>query len=154
MGFERGGNGITLDGSQDYHLYLVFDLTSTREPTENFTLLSEMTGAGITLKLSFSKALPEAVEIFLIGEGLSQFFIHHSRKFSRVCLQSMDNSTLIQLADNCHILSKEFIGVASFDNFFSGRDFEKILDSAVATGQKCLSNCKLCSPDKRESIGF
>ena len=32
--------------------------------------------------------------------------------------------------------SKKFIGVASSDNFFSDRDFEEILDSAVTTGQK------------------
>ena len=50
---------------------------------------------------------------------------------------SMDNFSLIQLADNCcPKLFKNFIGVASSDNFFSGRDFEQILDSAVTTGQK------------------
>ena len=49
----------------------------------------------------------------------------------------MDNFSLIQLADNCcPKLFKKFLGVASSDNFFSGRDFEKILDSAVTTGQK------------------
>ena len=49
----------------------------------------------------------------------------------------MDNFSLIQLADNCcPKLFKKFIGVASSDNFFSGRDFEEILDSAVTTGQK------------------
>ena len=49
----------------------------------------------------------------------------------------MDIFSLIQLADNCcPKLSKKFIGVASSDNFFSGRDFEEILDSAVTAGQK------------------
>ena len=49
----------------------------------------------------------------------------------------MDNFSLIQLADNCcPKLFSKFIGVASSDNFFSGRDFEEILDSAVTTGQK------------------
>ena len=49
----------------------------------------------------------------------------------------MDNFSLIQLPDNCcPKLFKKFMGVASSDNFFSGRDFEEILDSAVTTGQK------------------
>ena len=49
----------------------------------------------------------------------------------------MDNFSWIHLADNCSPkLFKKFIAVASFDNFFSGRDFEEALDSAVKTGQK------------------
>ena len=49
----------------------------------------------------------------------------------------MDRFSLFQLADNCcPKLFKKIIGVASSDNFFSGRDFEKILDSAETTGQK------------------
>ena len=48
----------------------------------------------------------------------------------------MDNFSLIQLADNCcPKLFEKFIGVASSD-FFSGREFEEILDSAVTTGRK------------------
>ena len=48
----------------------------------------------------------------------------------------MDNFSLIQLADNCcSKLFKKIIGVASSDNFVSGRDFEEKLDSAVTTGQ-------------------
>ena len=49
----------------------------------------------------------------------------------------MDNFSLIQLADNCcPKLFKKFIGVASSDNFFSGREFEELLDTAVTTGRK------------------
>ena len=48
----------------------------------------------------------------------------------------MDSLRLIQLADNwCPKIFKKFIGVASSDNFFLGRVFEEILDSAVTTGQ-------------------
>ena len=51
----------------------------------------------------------------------------------------MDNLSLIQLADNCcPKLCKKFIVVASSDNFFSGPDFEEILDTAVTNGQKFL----------------
>ena len=57
--------------------------------------------------------------------------------FQRIRRWSMDNFSLIQLADNCcPKLFKKIIGVASSDNFFSGEDFEKILHSAVTTGQK------------------
>ena len=83
LGFERGGNGITLEDYQDNHFYLVFDLTSTREASKSLTFFPELTGAGKTLKLSFSKALPEAVELFLIGERFSQFFIDNSRNISK-----------------------------------------------------------------------
>ena len=49
----------------------------------------------------------------------------------------MDHFSLSQLADNCcPKLFKKFIGVASSDNFFSGRDFEEILDSAMTTDQE------------------
>ena len=64
LGFQRGGNGTTLEEYQDNHFHLVFDLTSTREASKTLTLLTELTGAGMTLKLSISKALPEAVKFF------------------------------------------------------------------------------------------
>ena len=74
VGFEHVGNGITLEDYEDNHFYLVFDLTSTREASKSLTFFPELTGAGIALKLSFSKALPEAVELFLIGKRFSQIF--------------------------------------------------------------------------------
>ena len=83
LGFERNGNGITLDDYEENHFYLVFDLTSTREASKSLTLFPELTGAGLTLKLTFSKALPEAVELFLIGERFSQIFIDSSRNISK-----------------------------------------------------------------------
>ena len=79
LGFERGGNGITLEDYQDNHFYLVFDLTSTREASKSLTLFPELTAAGKTLKLSFSNALPDAVVLFLIGERFSQILIDNSR---------------------------------------------------------------------------
>ena len=81
--FERGGNGNTLEDYQDNHFYLVFALTSTGEASKSLTHFPELTGAGITLKLSFSKDLPEAVELFLIGERFNQIFIDNSRNISK-----------------------------------------------------------------------
>ena len=79
LGFERSGNGITLDEYEDNHFFLVFDLTSTREARKSLTLFPELTGAGLTMKLTFATALPEAVELFLIGERYSQVTIDASR---------------------------------------------------------------------------
>ena len=84
LGFERGGNGIALEDYQDNHFYLAFDITSIREACTSLTLFPELAGAGITFKLSFSKALPEAVELFLIGERFSQICIDSSRNFSKI----------------------------------------------------------------------
>ena len=80
LGFERGGNGNTLE---DYLFYLVFLPNVNERSQQNLTLFPELTGAGITLELSFSKALPEAVELFLIGERFSQIFIDNSRNISK-----------------------------------------------------------------------
>ena len=64
----------------------------------------------------------------------------------------MDNFSLIRLADNCcHKLFKTFIGVASSDNFFSGRDFEEILDSDATTGQKFF--CQIVNSSAQTEAG-
>ena len=79
LGFERSGNGITLAEYEDNHFFLVFDLTSTREASKSLTLFPELTGAGLTLKLTFATALTEAVELFLIGERFSHITIDANR---------------------------------------------------------------------------
>ena len=43
------------------------------------TLFPELPGAGLTMKLTFAIALPEAVDLFLIGERYSQVTIDASR---------------------------------------------------------------------------
>ena len=78
LGFKNGGNGIELDDCDD-HFMLTFDLTSSQEASKSLTLFPELTGAPITLKLSFNPALPEAVEIYLIGEKFSQVFVNSAR---------------------------------------------------------------------------
>ena len=82
LGFERGGNDITLEDYQDNHFYLVFDLTSSIEASKSLIFFPDLTRAGITLKLSFSKALSETTELFLIGKRFSQFFFDNSRNIS------------------------------------------------------------------------
>ena len=74
LGFKNGGNKISLKDFANKFI-VTFDLTSSQEASKNLTLFPELTGAPITLKLFFSEALPEAVELFLIGERFSQVFI-------------------------------------------------------------------------------
>ena len=78
LGFERSGNGITLDEYEDNHFFLVFNLASTREASKSLNLFLELTGAGLTMKLTFATT-PEAVELFLIGERYSQVTIDATR---------------------------------------------------------------------------
>ena len=78
LGFKNGGNGIKLGNFED-HFMLTFDLTSSQEASKNFTLFPELTGAPLTLKLSFDDGLKKAVELYLIGERYSQVFIDSQR---------------------------------------------------------------------------
>ena len=61
----------------------MFDLTSLREAGKTFTLLLELTGAGIKLKLSFVEALSHPVELFLVSERFSQIFVDATRNTSK-----------------------------------------------------------------------
>ena len=82
-GFTKGGNGIEMSDFEENHYFLVFDLTSSREAVKAFTLFPELTGAGITLKLSFTEALTHPVDLFLAGERFSQIFIDATRNISK-----------------------------------------------------------------------
>ena len=55
--FGKSGNGITLEDFEDNHFFLVFDLTSTEEASKSVTLLPELTGSSLKLKLYFPKRL-------------------------------------------------------------------------------------------------
>ena len=82
LGFQNGGNKISLEHFQDKFI-ATFDLTSSQEASKNLTLFPELTGAPITLKFLFSKALPEAVEVFLVGERFSQIFVDGKRNVAK-----------------------------------------------------------------------
>ena len=72
--------------------FLMFDLTSTREASKSLTLFPELTGAVLTLKLTFAAALTEAVELFLIGERFSHITIDASRNIVKNCFHSFFHS--------------------------------------------------------------
>ena len=84
LGFSSGcgGNGIAFKNFED-HFVLVFDLTSTREASKSLTLFPELTGASLTLKLLFEKALEKTVELFVIAERFSQVFIDSQRNITK-----------------------------------------------------------------------
>ena len=86
LGFTKGGNGVEMSDFEENHYLLVFDLTSSREVGKALTLFPEITGAGITLKLSFTEALIHPVELFLVGERFSQIFIDATRNISKKSL--------------------------------------------------------------------
>ena len=83
LGFTKNGNGIDLEDFEANHFFLVFDLTSTEEASKCLTLFPELTGSSLTIKLYFSKALTDAIELLLIGERFSQVFIDSSRNISK-----------------------------------------------------------------------
>ena len=80
-----GGNGIGMADFEDDHFFLVFDLTSSRAASKTLTLFPELTGGGLTLKLDISEALTDPVELFLVGERLSQVFIDSGRNIRKNC---------------------------------------------------------------------
>ena len=88
------------------HYFLVFDLTSSREAGKALTLFPELTGAGVTLKLSFPEALRHPIELFLVGERFSQDFIDGTRNIStfRKTASSVDNITLALVAQRVALL--------------------------------------------------
>ena len=88
LGFTKGGNGIEMSDFEENHYFLVLDLTSSREAGKAFTLFPELTGAAITLKLTFTEALTDPVEIFLVGERFSQIFIDATRNISKNSLNN------------------------------------------------------------------
>ena len=93
LGFSSGcgGNGIAFKNFED-HFVLVFDLTSTREASKSFTLFRELTGASLTLKFLFEKAVEKTVELFVIAERFSQIFIDSQQNITK-------NSLLLSLCD-------------------------------------------------------
>ena len=69
LGFAKSGNGVKLEDFDENRVFLVFDLTSTEEASKSLTLFPELTGSNLTLKLYFSRALDDAVELFSSVNG-------------------------------------------------------------------------------------
>ena len=81
LAYIDNGHGISLT---DYpnHFIMVFDLTSTPQASHDF-IYPELTNCSISVELKFSVALPNNIEIFIIGEKASTTFVDKARRVSK-----------------------------------------------------------------------
>ena len=61
---------------------MVFDLTSTQQASHDF-IHPELKNSSISIELKFSAALPNNIEIFIIGEKASTIFDDSARRVSK-----------------------------------------------------------------------
>ena len=66
LAYIDNGHGIKLS-EYPSHFLMVFDLTSTQQASHDF-IHPELTNSSITVELKFSAALPNNIEIFIIGK--------------------------------------------------------------------------------------
>ena len=78
LGFEHGGNGITLDIFNN-HFALVFELTADYHIEDN-TIRPELTGARLGLELKLSKATTKPIRLILMGRRRSIVLIDCNRE--------------------------------------------------------------------------
>ena len=69
LAYIGNGHGIKLS-EYPSHFLMVFDLTSTQQASHDF-IYPELTKSSITVELKFAAALPNNIEIFIIGEKTS-----------------------------------------------------------------------------------
>ena len=81
LAYIDNGHGISLT---DYpnHFIMVFDLTRTQQASQNF-IHRELTNSSISIELKFSAALPNNIEIFIIGEKTSTIFVDSAKRVSK-----------------------------------------------------------------------
>ena len=81
LAYIDNGHGITLSEYPN-HFIMVFNLTSTQQASHDF-IHPELTNCSISIELKFSAALPNYIEIFIIGEKESTIFIDSARRVSK-----------------------------------------------------------------------
>ena len=82
LGFEHGGNGITLENFRDYFC-LVFKLTADYHIEDN-TIRPELTGARLGLELKFSKAVSNPIRLIVWGETLNCLNLSQPRSYQKL----------------------------------------------------------------------
>ena len=81
LAYIDNGQGICL--TYDPNLFImVFDLTSTQQASHDF-IHPELTDCSISVGLKFSVALPNNIEIFIIGEKAITIFVDSARGVSK-----------------------------------------------------------------------
>ena len=81
LAYIDNGHGISLSEYPN-HFIMVIDLTSTQQASHDF-IHPELTNCSNSIKLKFSAALPNNLEIFIIGEKASNIFIDSARRVSK-----------------------------------------------------------------------
>ena len=81
LAYIDNGHGIKLS-EYPSHFLMVFDLTSTQQASHDF-IHPELTNSSITVELKFSAALPNNIEIFIIGEKTSTIYVDSARRVSK-----------------------------------------------------------------------
>ena len=64
------------------HFFMIFDLTSRRQASHDF-IHPELKISSINVELKFSAALPNNIEIFIIGEKTSTIYVDSARRVSK-----------------------------------------------------------------------
>ena len=77
LAYIDNGHGIKLS-EYPSHFYMIFDLTSTQQDSHDF-IHPELTNSLVTVELKFSAALPNNIEVFIIGEKTSTIYVDSAR---------------------------------------------------------------------------
>ena len=81
LAYNNNGQGFWL--TYDPNLFImVFDLTSTQQSSHDF-IHPELTDCSMSVGLKFSVALPNNIEIFIIGEKAITVFVDSARRVSK-----------------------------------------------------------------------
>ena len=78
LAYIDNGLGITLTAYPN-HFILVFDLNSTQQASHDF-IHPDLTNCSISIELKFATALPNNIEIFVIGEKARTIFGDSTRR--------------------------------------------------------------------------
>ena len=81
LAYIDNGQGIKLSECSNYFL-MIFDLTSTQQASHDF-IHPDLTNSSITVELKLSAALPNNIEIFIIGEKTSTIYVDSARRVSK-----------------------------------------------------------------------
>ena len=95
LAYIDNGHGISLTEYPN-HFIMVFDLTSTQQASHDF-VHPELTNSSISIELKFSAALPNNIEIFIIGEkaskNVSVHFFNFPEKMNRNSFLNVNAAT-------------------------------------------------------------
>ena len=86
LAYEDSGNAIPLTDFPNHYI-MVFDLTSTQQASHEF-IHPELTNASISLELQFRVALPNNIEVFLLGEKATTVYIDSARNVTKNILMN------------------------------------------------------------------